>query len=72
MLDYKFYHEKVILNFTSFVSTLLTHEHIMLDKYDPATYNHQYATINGIRMHYVDENPTSKNALLLIHGWPDL
>ncbi|XP_037030773.1 bifunctional epoxide hydrolase 2-like [Bradysia coprophila] len=44
----------------------------MLDKYDPATYNHQYATVNGIRMHYVDENPTSSNPLLLIHGWPDL
>lgn len=44
----------------------------MLDKYDPATYNHQYAIVNGIRMHYVDENPTSQRQLLLIHGWPDL
>ncbi|CAO3655431.1 unnamed protein product [Mucor hiemalis] len=44
----------------------------MLDKYDPATYNHQYVTVNGIRMHYVDENSSSKNALLLVHGWPDL
>jgi soluble epoxide hydrolase/lipid-phosphate phosphatase len=44
----------------------------MLSKYDPSTYNHQYATINGIRMHYVDENPLSNNPLLLIHGWPDL
>jgi soluble epoxide hydrolase/lipid-phosphate phosphatase len=44
----------------------------MLDKYDPSTYNHQYAQINGIRMHYVDENASSSKALLLIHGWPDL
>ncbi|KAL7311009.1 hypothetical protein PS15m_008831 [Mucor circinelloides] len=44
----------------------------MLDKYDPSTYNHQYAQINGIRMHYVDENSSSSKALLLIHGWPDL
>ncbi|KAI8967459.1 Alpha/Beta hydrolase protein [Mycotypha africana] len=44
----------------------------MLDKYDPSTYNHRYAQVNGIRMHYVDENSTSKNALLLCHGWPDL
>ncbi|KAI9481602.1 MAG: Alpha/Beta hydrolase protein [Benjaminiella poitrasii] len=44
----------------------------MLDKYDPSTYNHQYAQVNGIRMHYIDENPTSNKPLLLIHGWPDL
>ncbi|KAI8888328.1 alpha/beta-hydrolase [Backusella circina FSU 941] len=44
----------------------------MLDKYDPATYNHKYANVNGIRLHYVDENPTASKALLLVHGWPDL
>ncbi|GAA5808930.1 hypothetical protein MFLAVUS_002329 [Mucor flavus] len=44
----------------------------MLDKYDPSTYNHQYANLNGLRMHYVDENPSSSKALLLVHGWPDL
>lgn len=44
----------------------------MLDKYDPSTYNHQYADINGLRMHYIDENSNSPKALLLIHGWPDL
>lgn len=43
-----------------------------LNKYDPATYNHQYATVNGIHMHYIDENPSSTNVLLLVHGWPDL
>ncbi|KAG2204320.1 hypothetical protein INT47_009362 [Mucor saturninus] len=44
----------------------------MLDKYDPSTYSHKYADINGLRMHYVDENSQSPKALLLIHGWPDL
>ncbi|KAL0095611.1 Alpha/Beta hydrolase protein [Phycomyces blakesleeanus] len=44
----------------------------MLDKYDPSTYNNQFCNTNGIRMHYVDENPSSKEVLLLIHGWPDL
>ncbi|RCH79176.1 hypothetical protein CU098_005202 [Rhizopus stolonifer] len=44
----------------------------MLDKYDPSSYNHQYAQVNGIRMHYVDENASSNKALLLVHGWPDL
>ncbi|KAG0173547.1 hypothetical protein DFQ28_002149 [Apophysomyces sp. BC1034] len=44
----------------------------MLDKNDPATYNHQYCNVNGIRQHYVDENPTGKEALILFHGWPDL
>jgi soluble epoxide hydrolase/lipid-phosphate phosphatase len=44
----------------------------MLDKYDPATYNHQYVNVNGIRLHYVDENSSASKALLLVHGWPDL
>jgi pimeloyl-ACP methyl ester carboxylesterase len=44
----------------------------MLKKYDPSSYNHQYVTVNGIRMHYVDENPKSSKPLLLLHGWPDL
>lgn len=43
-----------------------------IDKNDPSTFNHQYATVNGIRMHYVDENSSSKKPLLLLHGWPDL
>ncbi|KAI8086621.1 Alpha/Beta hydrolase protein [Halteromyces radiatus] len=43
-----------------------------LDKNDPSTFNHKYATVNGIRMHYVDENSSSQKPLLLIHGWPDL
>ncbi|KAF7729754.1 hypothetical protein EC973_003832 [Apophysomyces ossiformis] len=28
--------------------------------------------VNGIRLHYVDENPSGKEALILFHGWPDL
>lgn len=44
----------------------------MLDKNDPSSFNHQYAQLNGIRMHYVDENSSSNKAILLVHGWPDL
>ncbi|KAG1152505.1 hypothetical protein G6F37_000353 [Rhizopus arrhizus] len=44
----------------------------MFDYNNPSAYNHQYCNVNGIRLHYVDENPTSDKALLLIHGWPDL
>ncbi|KAI8877153.1 alpha/beta-hydrolase [Backusella circina FSU 941] len=44
----------------------------MRDKYNPSSYHHYYATVNGIRMHYVDENTTSSRVLLLLHGWPDL
>ncbi|KAI9496549.1 Alpha/Beta hydrolase protein [Zychaea mexicana] len=43
-----------------------------MDPSDPTTFNHQYCNVNGIRMHYIDENQSSKKALLLIHGWPDL
>ncbi|KAI7850491.1 Alpha/Beta hydrolase protein [Circinella umbellata] len=39
---------------------------------DPSTFNHQYANVNGIHMQYIDENQSSKKALLLLHGWPDL
>ncbi|KAI8142744.1 Alpha/Beta hydrolase protein [Fennellomyces sp. T-0311] len=39
---------------------------------DPATFNHQYSQVNGIKIHYVDESHSSEKALLLIHGWPDL
>ncbi|KAI7871520.1 Alpha/Beta hydrolase protein [Spinellus fusiger] len=44
----------------------------MLEKYNPKSYNHQYCNVNGIRLHYVDENSSSKRPLLLVHGWPDL
>ncbi|KAI8366840.1 Alpha/Beta hydrolase protein [Radiomyces spectabilis] len=44
----------------------------MSDKNNAAAYNHQFAEVNGIKMHYVDENPSSQNVLLLCHGWPDL
>ncbi|KAI8073102.1 Alpha/Beta hydrolase protein [Gongronella butleri] len=43
-----------------------------IDKNDPASFNHQYADVNGIRLHYIDENASAQKALLLIHGWPDL
>lgn len=43
-----------------------------MDPNDPTTFNNQYANINGIRLHYIDANPSSRNVLLFIHGWPDL
>ncbi|KAI9246218.1 Alpha/Beta hydrolase protein [Phascolomyces articulosus] len=39
---------------------------------DPNTFKHHYAKVNGIRMHYIDENQSSNKPLLLLHGWPDL
>ncbi|KAI9009333.1 Alpha/Beta hydrolase protein [Phycomyces nitens] len=44
----------------------------MFDKCDPSSYNSQFCNTNGIRLHYVDENSSSKEVLILIHGWPDL
>ncbi|ETV93124.1 hypothetical protein, variant [Aphanomyces invadans] len=38
---------------------------------DPA-YNHEYATVNGIRMHYIDVDPRDGVPVVLVHGWPDL
>ena len=35
---------------------------------DTETFNHQYATINGLRYHYIREG--SGPPLFLIHGWP--
>ena len=63
-------------NFFFFFPSVLSPNFISLLKKmnpsDPSTFNHQYANVNGIRMPYVDENQSSKKALLLIHGWPDL
>ncbi|KAF0719287.1 Aste57867_1135 [Aphanomyces stellatus] len=38
---------------------------------DPS-YNHQYAQLNGIHMHYIDVGPRDGVALVLVHGFPDL
>ncbi|KAF0719289.1 Aste57867_1137 [Aphanomyces stellatus] len=38
---------------------------------DPS-YNHQYAQLNGIRMHYIDVGPRDGVPLVLVHGFPDL
>jgi soluble epoxide hydrolase/lipid-phosphate phosphatase len=62
--------ERIPISFT-FVSPLLIHI-MAIDKNDPSTFNHNYVTANGIRMHYVDENASSDKPLLLLHGWPDL
>ncbi|KAG9399466.1 hypothetical protein AC1031_011860 [Aphanomyces cochlioides] len=39
---------------------------------EDASYNHQYAQINGIRIHYVDVGPRDALPLVLVHGFPDL
>ncbi|KAF0719288.1 Aste57867_1136 [Aphanomyces stellatus] len=38
---------------------------------DPS-YNHQYAQINGIRMHFIDVGPRDGVPLVLVHGFPDI
>jgi soluble epoxide hydrolase/lipid-phosphate phosphatase len=37
----------------------------------PESFQHRYCRINGTRYHYVDEG-FGKEAVLLLHGWPDL
>lgn len=40
---------------------------------DPTSFRHcSVEDLNGIRIHYIDENPSSKKVLLLLHGFPDL
>lgn len=40
---------------------------------DPASFRHCVVDdLNGIRIHYVDENSSSDKVLLLLHGFPDL
>ncbi|KAF0700853.1 Aste57867_8652 [Aphanomyces stellatus] len=39
---------------------------------DDPSYNHQYAHINGIRMHFIDVGPRDGLPLVLVHGFPDL
>ncbi|CAK4698890.1 hypothetical protein LEN26_020737 [Aphanomyces euteiches] len=38
---------------------------------DPS-YNHQYAYVNGIRMHFIDVGPRDAVPVVLVHGFPDL
>ncbi|KAJ2960531.1 hypothetical protein NQZ79_g4100 [Umbelopsis isabellina] len=46
-----------------------------MDKYntdDPTTYRHcTVENLNGIRIHYIDENSSSQKVLLLLHGFPE-
>lgn len=40
---------------------------------DPASFRHCVVNdLNGIRIHFVDENSSSNKVLLLLHGFPDL
>ncbi|KAI9287636.1 Alpha/Beta hydrolase protein [Umbelopsis sp. AD052] len=40
---------------------------------DPASFRHcEVNNLNGIRIHFVDENSSSGKVLLLLHGFPDL
>ncbi|KAI8323517.1 alpha/beta-hydrolase [Martensiomyces pterosporus] len=42
-----------------------------MDPLKPESFSHKHATVNGIRMHYVDEGVGPKT-ILCIHGFPDL
>ncbi|KAG0043702.1 Bifunctional epoxide hydrolase 2 [Gryganskiella cystojenkinii] len=35
------------------------------------SFNHQYATVNGHKYHYVDEGDAKNETLVLVHGFPD-
>ncbi|KAJ3160713.1 hypothetical protein HK101_000880 [Irineochytrium annulatum] len=38
----------------------------------PSSFNHRFAKVNGIRLHFVDEGPKDGTLLVLVHGFPDL
>ncbi|KAJ2725724.1 hypothetical protein GGI07_001092 [Coemansia sp. Benny D115] len=42
-----------------------------MDPLRPESFTHRYATVNGIRMHYVDEG-AGPATVLCVHGFPDL
>ncbi|KAG0003320.1 Bifunctional epoxide hydrolase 2 [Entomortierella chlamydospora] len=41
-------------------------------EYEPSSFNHKYATVNGYKYHYVEEGNLDGIALVLIHGFPDM
>ncbi|KAI9144600.1 Alpha/Beta hydrolase protein [Paraphysoderma sedebokerense] len=46
---------------------------VLQDPTDPNSYNHRFAAVNGIRLHYVDEgDPEASTVLVLVHGFPDI
>ncbi|KAJ1961311.1 hypothetical protein GGI12_003318 [Dipsacomyces acuminosporus] len=42
-----------------------------MDPLHPDSFNHRFATVNGIRMHYVDEG-TGPKTIICVHGFPEL
>jgi len=53
------------------LSTMLTSNAIAFDKLsidDPDRFNHKFAEVNGIRMHFVDEGVGP--LVILLHGFP--
>ncbi|KAH9105932.1 hypothetical protein LEN26_007331 [Aphanomyces euteiches] len=38
---------------------------------DPS-YNHRFAYVNGVRLHYIDVGPRDALPIVLVHGFPDL
>ncbi|KAF9111891.1 Bifunctional epoxide hydrolase 2, partial [Mortierella sp. AM989] len=40
--------------------------------YEPSSFNHKYATINGYKYHYVEEGNLDGTPIILIHGFPDM
>ncbi|KAJ1943814.1 hypothetical protein FBU59_002791 [Linderina macrospora] len=41
-----------------------------MDPLSPSSFNHQFAKVNGINLHYVDEG--TGPAIICVHGFPDL
>ncbi|KAF9358288.1 Bifunctional epoxide hydrolase 2 [Mortierella sp. AD094] len=41
-------------------------------EYEPSSFNHKYATVNGYKYHYVEEGNSDGIAIILIHGFPDM
>ncbi|KAJ6646579.1 Epoxide hydrolase 4, partial [Pseudolycoriella hygida] len=39
--------------------------------YNPQYGTHKYATVNGVRLHYVEAGDRNKPLMVLIHGFPD-
>ncbi|KAI8053195.1 Alpha/Beta hydrolase protein [Syncephalis plumigaleata] len=38
----------------------------------PESFNHCFATVNGVKYHYIDEGDSKGTPLILYHGFPDL
>ncbi len=63
-----FYKITSLLFALSLISTVTVANSHMTNPDDPGQFNHQFAQVNGIKMHYVDEGDGP--AIVLLHGFP--